>query len=89
MFSVVPPKSTIHDCPSEVTEGDDVTFYCNATGNPTPTVAWIRSGEVLIKDSAYIISAINRNQTGTYECMAWNGIGKNSTIKCTIDVQCK
>lgn len=89
VFSAVQPKSVIHECNSQVIEDKRVTFYCNATGNPSPEVAWIRSGEVLVKDSAYVISAINRSQKGIYECMAWNGIGDNSTSNCTVDVQCK
>ena len=89
MFSAVPPTSTIPNCPSQVTDGDNVTLYCNATGNPPPKVAWMRSGEVLVKDSAYLIPAINRSQAGVYECVAWNGIDNNSSANCTVDVQCK
>lgn len=89
MFSAVQPKSVIHECHSQVIEGESVTFYCNGTGNPLPKVAWIRSGEVLVEDSGYVLSAINRSQRGIYECMAWNGIGNNSTSNCTVDVQCK
>jgi len=40
-----------------------------------------------VEDGAYVISAIHRSQKGTYECMAWNGIGNNSTANCTVDVQ--
>ncbi|XP_078379812.1 hemicentin-1-like isoform X12 [Oculina patagonica] len=82
-----PPKSAIHDCPNQVPEDDNVTLYCNATGNPPPKVAWIRSGEVLVNDGIHVIPAINRSQAGTYECMAWNGIGNNFTTNCTVDVQ--
>ena len=89
MFFADSPESEIHHCPSQVREDENVTLYCNATGNPPPKVAWITSGEVLVKDSAYIIPAINRSQAGTYECMAWNGIGNNFTRSCTVDVQCK
>ena len=66
-----------------------MTLYCNATGNPPPKVAWIRSGEVLMRDGAYAIPAINHSQTGIYECMVWNGIGNNFTTNCTVDVQCE
>ena len=85
----VPPKSAIQNCPSHVTEGHNVTLYCNATGNPPPEVAWIRSGDVLVKDSVHVISAINRSLSGIFQCMAWNGIGNNYTANCTVDVHCK
>ena len=84
-----PPQSFIQHCPSPVTEGDNVRLYCNATGNPLPQTAWIKSGKVLVTDSVYVIRAINRSQAGIYQCMAWNGIRGNNTANCTIDVQCK
>lgn len=89
VFSAVPPKAIIHECPTKVNEESPVTFNCSATGNPSPKVAWIRSEEVVVEDGGYVISAINRSQKGIYECMAWNGVGKNSTADCTVDVQCK
>lgn len=89
VFSAVPPKAIIHKCPTTVTEENIATFNCSATGNPSPKVAWIRSGEVMMEGGAYEISAIHRRQKGIYECMAWNGIGNNSTASCTVDVQCK
>ena len=59
-----PPQSFIQHCPSPVTEGDNVRLYCNATGNPLPQTAWIKSGKVLVTDSVYVIRAINRSQAG-------------------------
>ena len=87
--STDPPQPAIQHCPSSVTEGDKVTFYCNGTGNPSPQIAWVQSGKVLVTDNVYVISSINRKQAGMYECMAWNGIIRNDTSNCTIDVQCK
>ena len=28
-----------------------MTLYCNGTGNPSPQIAWIKSGKVLVTDS--------------------------------------
>ena len=88
-FFTVPPKSTVHNCPTQVIEGDDVTLHCNATGNPPPKVGWLRSRELLVSNGVNIISAINRNLSGIYECMAWNGLGHNHTANCSVDVHCK
>ena len=41
-----------------------MTLYCNGTGNPSPQTAWIKSGKVLVTDSAYVIRGINRSQAG-------------------------
>lgn len=72
--------------PSPVTEGDNVTLYCNGTGNPSPQIAWIKSGKVLVTDSLYVIREINRGQAGIYQCMVLNGIMRNVTSNCSIDV---
>ena len=43
-----------------------MTLYCNGTGNPSPQIAWIKSGKVLVTDSVYVIREINRGQAGIY-----------------------
>ena len=85
------PTVTLQQCSSSVTEGDNVTLSCSATGFPLPSVAWVRAStrEVLSNSTMHIITAVKRNESGSYECLAWNGIGNNSTKTCTIDVQCK
>ena len=82
---------TIEHCSTEVTEGDNATLSCNATGSPSPETAWIRekTGEVLSYSKIHQITSINRNETGAYVCLAWNGIGKNSSKSCLVVVQCK
>ena len=66
-----------------------MTLYCNGTGNPSPQIAWIKSGKVLVTDSVYVIREISRGQAGIYQCMVWNGIMRNVASNCTIDVHCK
>ena len=44
-----------------------MTLYCNATGNPSPQTAWIKSGKVLVTDSVHVIRGINRSQAGIYQ----------------------
>ena len=85
------PNVTIEHCSTNVTEGDNVTMSCNATGSPTPETAWIRekTGEVLSYSKIHQITGINRNETGAYVCLAWNGIGKNNSKSCLVVVQCK
>lgn len=85
------PTSTIHQCPTPVTEGDIATLYCNATGNPAPSMAWIRAStrKVVSNNERLVIAAIKRSELGSYECLAWNGFGNNDTKSCSIDVHCK
>ncbi|KAJ7380981.1 Hemicentin-1 [Desmophyllum pertusum] len=82
------PSVTSQLCSSPVTEGDNATLHCNATGNPLPSVAWIRASTrgIVSYSKMLFMEDIKRNKSGSYECLAWNGIGKNSTKSCTIDV---
>ena len=61
----------------------------HGTGNLSPQTAWIKSVKVLVADNVYVIRAWNRSQAGRYQCMAWNGIMRNETLNCSIDVHCK
>ena len=83
---------TLRQCPTVVNESNDVTLYCNATGNPLPSIKWIRlsTGEVTIvsNNNSLVFAAINRNEAGLYQCTANNSIG-NDSKNCTVDVQCK
>lgn len=83
------PNVTIEHCSTNVTKGDNVTVSCNATGSPTPETAWIRerTGEVLSYSKIHQITGINRNETGAYVCLAWNGIGRNNSKSCLVVVQ--
>ena len=85
------PSVSIEHCSTKVTEGDNATMSCNATGSPTPETAWIRekTGEVLSYSKIYQITGISRNEAGAYVCLAWNGIGKNNSKSCLVVVQCK
>ena len=85
------PNVTIEHCSTKVTEGDNATVSCKATGSPTPETAWIRekTGEILSYSKIHQITGINRNETGAYVCLAWNGIGKNDSKSCLVVVQCK
>lgn len=78
-------------CPTTIVEGSNVTLHCNVTGNPLPNIVWIwrYTGSVLGRSEKLTLTDVNRSQTGTYLCRAWNGIGSNSTRTCGLDVYCE
>ena len=74
-----------------VKEGFDLTLLCNSTGKPPPNITWTRvsEDEVLFVGNPWHIANINRTYSGTYRCIADNGVPSpvNSTI--SINVLCE
>ena len=78
-----------------------MTFSCNATGNPAPTISWTKGGSLINTsgDSRISFGADNKKLTiinvssadsGQYRCVANNGVGNDTTSDAAfLDVQCK
>ena len=96
---IVAPLITTQPQGGPVTEGDNVTFSCNASGNPVPTITWTRNGSVLTSSVLRIsfraesreltIRIVNRTNRGEYRCVANNSVGNVTSNPATLDVQCK
>ena len=82
-----------------VIEGHNVNLFCNASGNPVPTITWTRNGSVLTSSVPRIsfgeeskelkITSINRADKGEYRCVANNSEGNVTSDAATLDVQCE
>ena len=75
-----------------------MTLYCNATGNPVPTISWIKDGYPISNSFSIVLSPsheqltitnVNRIDHGDYECLATNRVGTDTSNAFTINVQCK
>ena len=71
-----------------VTESDKAIFHCNATGNPTPTINWIKDGNIVGEGDTLSLDT-NRNHSGKYWCLADNGLNSPVNSSANLDVQCK
>ncbi|XP_022778407.1 roundabout homolog 2-like, partial [Stylophora pistillata] len=78
-FTVIPSDLTVR-------EGNEVSFHCSATGNPTPTITWMKDGMTVASGNVLRFST-KRNQSGVYHCSAVNGLGVNITASASLDVQ--
>ncbi|XP_012784766.2 hemicentin-2 [Ochotona princeps] len=66
-----------------VRSGDDVTLQCQASGEPTPTIEWLRAGRPLqasgqmqtLSDGSLWLKRVEVEDTGAYECVAHNLLG--------------
>ena len=81
-------------------EGATVTLSCNVTGNPTPTITWLKNGSPINtsgnsrisfteQNAKLIITKVSREDSGEYQCVANNSLGNVTSRAATLDVQCK
>ncbi|XP_068759026.1 neuroglian-like isoform X2 [Montipora capricornis] len=79
---------TLDSKPSNQTvmEGDKATLHCNATGNPAPSVRWIKNGKT-VGNEDLLSFVTKRNDSGKYWCLAENGLSSFVTAMAYLDVQ--
>ena len=75
-------------------EGDhSITLECIADGEPTPNITWTKvyanesDSSVLGTGNQFVLET-NRNNSGTYRCTAYNGIGTAPNRSVKVEVNC-
>lgn len=80
------------------TEGQKVTFSCDATGNPEPKISWIKDGSSVSENpkisfsddkKQMTIRNVRRKDGGEYRCVAENHIGKDMSKPAILKVKRK
>ena len=94
------PEISEHPQNQIVLEGLNVSFLCNASGNPTPTFSWTINGfpvnatvDSRISFSAdnkqLTITTVKRTDGGEYKCLASNSVNTVISTAASLIVQCK
>ena len=94
------PEISEHPQNQIVLEGLNVSFLCNASGNPTPTFSWTINGSPVnttsnprITFSAYnkqlTITTVKRTDGGEYKCLASNTVNTVTSAAASLIVQRK
>ena len=98
MFITDQPEFSVHPQNATQIEGGNVTFTCNATGNPAPTFRWTKNGSVLTTGSRISLSLdgkqltltnVTREDSGQYVCEATNNVRTVPSDSATLNVKCK
>ena len=81
-FTALPRNLTVNETCS-------ILLSCDASGFPEPSFTWTKNGKVLSESKQLNMQRSYRNNTGTYECTASNGVGQDKRATSFVTVQCK
>ena len=76
-------------------EGNNFSFFCNASGKPQPTITWIRVGSLGVLSNTPSLTVMNVSRPETpdhmiqYQCTASNGVESPAIAVANIIVHCK
>uniref|UniRef100_A0A803V527 Neogenin 1 n=1 Tax=Ficedula albicollis TaxID=59894 RepID=A0A803V527_FICAL len=79
----VPPRFLRRPVNIYAHESMDIVFECEVTGKPTPTVKWVKNGDVVIpsdyfkivKEHNLQVLGLVKSDEGFYQCIAENDVG--------------
>ncbi|XP_078541165.1 neogenin isoform X4 [Lissotriton helveticus] len=79
----VPPEFLVRPASLYARESMDIIFECEVSGKPTPTVKWVKNGDMVIpsdyfkivKDYNLQVLGLVKSDEGFYQCIAKNDVG--------------
>ena len=92
------PEVTSHPESEDIEEGGNVTFSCNSTANPLPTISWTKDESPITNNSRISFSVVNRvltitkvsrKDSGKYRCVASNKLGNDTSKAAELNVKCE
>ena len=92
------PEVTSHPESEDIEEGGNVTFSCNSTANPLPTISWTKDESPITNNSrisfsvfkrVLTITKVSRKDSGKYRCVASNKLGNDTSKAAELNVKCE
>ena len=97
-ISTVTPAIETHPQADPVKEGENLTFFCNATGSSL-TISWTKNGFAINPNAERIrlstdkeqltITNVSRKDNGAYRCVASNKVGNATSNAAIVTVRCE
>ena len=91
-FSLIDaPEIVSVPSPQQVGEGNGVILFCNASGNPPPTIAWTKQGRNTVlstSETLHLTNLMSGDNGAVYICKVENIVG-SIEANSTITVLCK
>ena len=91
-ISTVTPVIETHPQADPIKEGENLTFFCNATGSSL-TISWTKNEDVRIRlstDKEHLtIRNVSRKDNGAYRCVASNKVGNATSNVAIVTVRCE
>ena len=79
-----------------VHEGSNLQLTCEASGKPEPNITWTKEKTgnqgntgLLQEGKVLTIKEISRNDSGTFNCAAYNGFGEADSQTVHVNVTCE
>ena len=76
-------------------EGNNIAFFCNASGKPDPVITWTRIGGSKVLSNTSLLTVDNVRRPGNpdnliqYQCTASNGVENAAIAVANVTVHCK
>ena len=77
--------------PQQAVKSNGATLFCNATGNPQPSIAWTKQGSntvLSLSETLTLSDLMRRDDEAVYKCKVQNNVG-SAEANATITVLCE